>query len=142
MEAIYTNAYGSKLDHAVKKVKCQYTTIILATLVGLPFPMICAKIQPEASSILEEKIFKVFYHIWAWQQPWSMDCYHFSYLSFPCPWEAPNEIRATLAQRLQRRSRLKLSTFFSYKCMAPMQMHREQIDLGIKRSNVTVRPLF
>ena len=30
-----------------KKVKCQCTTIILATLVDLPFPMIYAKIQPQ-----------------------------------------------------------------------------------------------
>ena len=30
-----------------KKVKPQYTTIFLATLVDLPFPMICAKIQPQ-----------------------------------------------------------------------------------------------
>ena len=31
-----------------KKVKCQYTTIILATLVGLQFPMIYEKIQPQS----------------------------------------------------------------------------------------------
>ena len=30
-----------------KKVKCQRTTILLATLVDLSFPMICAKIQPQ-----------------------------------------------------------------------------------------------
>ena len=39
----------------------------------------------------------------------------FSNLSFPCPREAPNG--ATLAQRLQRRSRLKFWTFFLYKCI-------------------------
>ena len=58
----------------------------------------------KASSVLEKKIFKGFYHIWAWQPSWSMDCNHFSNLSFPCPREAPNEIWATLTQRLQRRS--------------------------------------
>ena len=41
-----------------KKVKRQCTIIILATLVDFPFPMICAKIQPQG--ILEKKIFKVF----------------------------------------------------------------------------------
>ena len=30
-----------------KKVKCQSMTILLATLVNLSFPMICAKIQPQ-----------------------------------------------------------------------------------------------
>ena len=34
-------------DLAEKKVKCQCTTIILATLVDLLYAMICAKIQPQ-----------------------------------------------------------------------------------------------
>ena len=41
----------------------------------------------------------------------------FSNLSFPQPKEAPYEIWAKLAQRLQRRSRLKFWTFFPYKCI-------------------------
>ena len=41
----------------------------------------------------------------------------FRNLSFPCPRQAPNEIWATLTQRLQRRSHLKFSTFFPYKCI-------------------------
>ena len=43
--------------------------------------------------------------------------HHFSNLPFPCPREAPNEIWATLAQRLQRRSHLKFWTFVPYKCI-------------------------
>ena len=52
-----------------KKVKCQCTTIILATLVDLLFPMIYVKVQLTkvakimASSVLENKIFKGFSHI-------------------------------------------------------------------------------
>ena len=42
----HTTAYGSKRPSR-KKVKQQCTTIILATLVDLPSPMICAKILPE-----------------------------------------------------------------------------------------------
>ena len=34
---------------------------------------------------MEKKIFKGFYHIWAWQPFWSMDHTHFSNLSFSCP---------------------------------------------------------
>ena len=56
-----------------------------------------------------------------------MDRDHFSNLSLPQPKEDSHEILATLAQRHQRRSRLKFSTFFPYKCMIPIQMHREQI---------------
>ena len=41
---------------------------------------------------------------------WSMDRDHFSNFSFPQPKEAPYEIRAKLAQGLQRRSRLKMLT--------------------------------
>ena len=94
-------------------------------LPDLSSPMICAKIHPEASSALEKKIFKGFYHIWAWRPSWSMDRDHFSNLSFPQPKVAPHEIWTTLAQRLQRSSHLKFSTFFPYKCMLPIQMHRE-----------------
>ena len=43
----HTNAWGSKLDLAVKKVKRQRTTILLAMLVDLPSPMIPAKVQPQ-----------------------------------------------------------------------------------------------
>ena len=39
-----------------------------------------------------------------------MDRDHFSNFSFPQPKEAPYEIRAKLAQGLQRRSRLKMLT--------------------------------
>ena len=43
----HTNAQGSKLDLAVKKVKRQRTTILLAMLVDLPPPIIPAKVQPQ-----------------------------------------------------------------------------------------------
>ena len=41
-----------------KKVKCQCTTIILATLVDLPSPMIYAKIQPQGIPGSGEEDFK------------------------------------------------------------------------------------
>ena len=72
--------------------------------------MTYARFSPKASSVLEKKIFKGFYHIWAWWPSWSMDRDHFSNFSFPQPKEAPYEIWAKLAQGLQRRSRLKMLT--------------------------------
>ena len=54
----------------------------------------------------------------------------------PQPKEASYEIWAKLAQRFQRRSRLKFWTFFPYKCI------RKQIDRTVKRSNVNVQPSF
>ena len=63
------------------------------------------------------RFFKEFNHIWAWRPSWSMNRDHFSNLSFPPPKEAPYEICAKLAKRLQRRSRLKFWIFFPYKCM-------------------------
>ena len=57
---------------------------------------------------------------------WSTDHYHFSNLLFPCPKEAPYEMWATLAQRLQI-SHLKLSTFFPYKWLwGPYKCIRKQ----------------
>ena len=33
--------------------------------------------------VLEKKIFKAFYHIWAWRPSWSCDLDHLYKLSFP-----------------------------------------------------------
>ena len=68
------------------------------------------RFSPKASSVLEKKVFKGFYHIWEGQLSWSVDHHHFSNLSFPQLKEATYEIRAKLAQQLQRRSRLKMLT--------------------------------
>ena len=42
-----TNVWGSKFDLAVKKVKRQHGTIILAILVDLLSPIICANIRAQ-----------------------------------------------------------------------------------------------
>ena len=42
-------------------------TIILAILVDLLSPIICAKIRAQGLFGYGEEDFKVFYHIWAWQ---------------------------------------------------------------------------
>ena len=68
------------------------------------------RFSPKTFSVLEKKIFKGFYHVWAWRPSWSMYHNHFSNLSFPQSKEALYEIWAKLAQRLQRRSRLKMLT--------------------------------
>ena len=88
-----------------------------SNFVDLPSPMTYANIQPQDILGFGEDFFKGFYHIWAWRPFWSMDGNYFSNLSFPCPREVPNEIRGRLAQRLQRRSHLKVWTFFPYKCI-------------------------
>ena len=62
----YSNVWGSYKCIAKqtwpcrKKVKCQRTTILLATLVDLSFPMICAKIQPQGILGTGEDFLKVF----------------------------------------------------------------------------------
>ena len=47
MYMAHTNAWGSKFDLGGKKVKCQHKTIILAILVDLLSPIICAKIRDQ-----------------------------------------------------------------------------------------------
>ena len=47
MYMAHTNAWGSKFDLGGKKVKCQHRTIILAILVDLLSPIICAKIRAQ-----------------------------------------------------------------------------------------------
>ena len=104
-----------------KRSKCQRTTILLATLWTSCPRWFVQRFSPKAFSVLEKKIFKGFYHIWAWWPSWSTDRGNFSYLWFPHPKVAPYEIWAKLAQRPQRRSCLKFSTIFplwgSYKCI-------------------------
>ena len=115
-------------------------TIILTILVDLLSPVMCAKIRPQGLFGSGEDL-KGFYHIWAWQPSWSMDHGQFSNLSFPCPNEAPHEILATLSQRFQSRSHLKLSTLFPYKCMGPIQLHTEAnltLPLKIKYQCTTI----
>ena len=66
--------------------------VILATLVNLPSTMMYARIQPQVPSVPEKKIFKSFYHIWAWRLSWSMDRNHFTNLLFPLLKVDPYEI--------------------------------------------------
>ena len=58
--------------------------------------------------VLEKKIFKGFYHIWAWRSSWS--CYlDFLYTCwFPLPIDALYKIWLWLAKRFQRRRSLKM----------------------------------
>ena len=80
----------------------------------LPSRWFVQRFSLKASFVLEKKIFKGFYHIWAWWPSWSMDSNHFSNQSFiplsqgDSKW---NLSTITLAPRLHRRSCLKFSTF-------------------------------
>ena len=60
--------------------------------------------------VLEKKILKGFYHIWAWRASWSCDMDHLYKLSFPLSKEAPHKIWLWLAKRFQRRRLLKMWT--------------------------------
>ena len=53
-----------------------------------------------------------------------MDHAYFSNLSFSCPKEAPQKIEQHRPRGFKG-GHLKLSTFFLYKCMGPIQMHTE-----------------
>ena len=46
----------------------------------------------------EKKIFRSFYHIWAWRPSWSCDLDHLYKLSFPLPKEAPHKNLALIGQ--------------------------------------------
>ena len=72
----------------------QPMVIIYINFVQLESPMLCAKFQDHRTSGSEKKIFKSFYHIWAWWPSWSCDLYHLYKLSFPLPRETPHKIWA------------------------------------------------
>ena len=128
---------GKHIWPCFKRVKRQRRTIILAINFGRsPVPDDLCKDSTQRHLLFwRRKFLKVFYHIWAWQPFWSMNPDYFSNLSFICPKEAPYEIWATLAKRLQRRSRLKFSTFFPYKMYGIHTNAQEsKLDLAVKRS--------
>ena len=70
----------------------------------------CKGSAPRHSRFWRRRFYKGFYHIWVWRPSWSTDRDHYSNFSFPHPKEAPYEILAKLAQRLQRKSHLKMLT--------------------------------
>ena len=86
---------------------------------------LCKDSAPRHSWFWRRRFLKVFYLIWAWRPSWSLERDNFSNPLFPYPKVAPYEIWVKLAQRLQRRSRLKFSTIFPFKCMGLIQTHRE-----------------
>ena len=93
------------------------------------------RLGPRADLVLE-KIFKGFYHIWAWQPFWSLGHAHFSNLSFSCPKEVeqhwPRSFRGQVIWNYQH--------FFPYG--AHTNAYRSKLDLAVKRSNVNVQPSF
>ena len=62
------------------------------------------------SPILEKKILKGFYHIWAWLPSWSCDQDHVNKVSLPLPMEAPHKISTLSTKPFQRRRSLNLLT--------------------------------
>ena len=99
------------------------------------------RLGPRAYLVLERKIFKSFYHIWARLPFWSMNHAHFSNLSFSCPKKAPNEIWARLAQRLRSKS-FEIINIFSvqnvwdpYKCIQKQTWPRRK---KVKRQGATI----
>ena len=50
--------------------------------------------------VLQKKIFKGFYHIWALRPSWSCDLDHLYKLLFPLVKEAPNEILDLIGQAI------------------------------------------
>ena len=77
------------------------------------------RFSPKASSVLEKKIFKGFYHIWAWRPSWSTNRDHFSNLLFPQPKEAPYEIWTKIGPEAPEEKLFEILNIF------PIQMHKE-----------------
>ena len=75
--------------------------------------------SPKASSVLEKKIFKGFYHIWAWRPSWSTNRDHFSNLLFPLPKEAPYLNLSKIGPEAPEKKLFEILNIF------PIQMHKE-----------------
>ena len=54
--------------------------------------MLHTKFRENGLPVLEKKILKGFYHIWAWRPSWSCDSDAANKILFPLPKEAPHKI--------------------------------------------------
>ena len=69
--------------------------------------------------VLEKKIFKGFYHIWAWWPSWSCDLDNLYKYLFPLPKDAQHNIWLLLAKQFLRKRCLKIMVLYMY--IAPGQ---------------------
>ena len=87
----HRNAYVTKFDLGINQVKVNPGSSFIQTMMGWStrcYIPSFVKIGPP----VPEKIFKCFYHIWAWWRSWSCDLDHLYKLWFPLPKEAPRKI--------------------------------------------------
>ena len=98
----HTNAWGRKFDLATKKSKVNLGSSFEQTWeIFSPWCYI-PRFSLEAFLVLEKKIFKCFYHTWAWQQSWLTHHDHLYEFSIPLHQKAPHEVWRKLAQGFQR----------------------------------------
>ena len=69
---------------------------------------LCCALHVIGLQIPEEKIFKGFYHIWAWWTSWSCDPNNLNKLSLPHPKETPHKIWLQSTKWLLRNRSLKI----------------------------------
>ena len=82
----YRNAYVTKFDLCVNP-----GSSFVQTMMGWSPRCYKPSLVKIGSPVLE-KIFKGFYHRWAWQLSWSCDLDHLYKLWFPIPKDAPHKI--------------------------------------------------
>ena len=80
----YRKAYVSKFDLAVKKVKVTPGSSFILTMMGRSPRCYIPNFVKIGQPVLEKKVLKGFYHIWAWRPSWSCDQEHVNRFSFPC----------------------------------------------------------
>ena len=85
-----------------KNVRGPLTVIIWTNLVDLESSVL-SRVSFQALLVLEKKIFKCFYYIWAWRSSYSISLNHLKKLSILFWQKAPFEIRWKLLKWFQRR---------------------------------------
>ena len=91
---------GTQIWPCYKKVKGQRTDIIWTNFVDLESSMLYTKIQPKAFLVLEKKLFKCYYHIWAWPSFCLIARNHLNILTIPFWQKAACEIWWKLLKRV------------------------------------------
>ena len=81
----YRNAYVTKFDLCVNLVKVNPGSSFVQTMMGWSPGCYIPSFMKIGPLVLEKKIFKGFYHIWAWRPSWSCDLDHLYKLGSPFP---------------------------------------------------------
>ena len=117
----HTNVLRRKFDLAIIRSKVNLLPLFEQNLYTLSPRCYIPRFSLKAFLILEKKIFKLFYHIWAWQPSCSVG--GTIQTNYQYPFYRRPHMKTCENCSVGRCTKYDFSTFFPYKCIGPIQMY-------------------